>query len=32
MREIVIYYIHVITKQVEECVISCTSEKYYVNL
>jgi hypothetical protein len=32
MREIVIYYIHVITKQVEECAISCTSEKYYVNL
>jgi hypothetical protein len=27
MREIVIYYIHVITKQVEECAISCTSEK-----
>jgi hypothetical protein len=27
MRDIVIYYIHVITKQVEECAISCTSEK-----
>jgi hypothetical protein len=27
MREIVIYYINVITKQVEECAISCTSEK-----
>jgi hypothetical protein len=27
MREIVIYYIHVITKQVKECAISCTSEK-----
>jgi hypothetical protein len=27
MREIVIYYIYVIAKQVEECAISCTSEK-----
>jgi hypothetical protein len=27
MREIVIYYIYVIAKQVEEYVISCTSEK-----
>jgi hypothetical protein len=27
MREIVIYYIYVITKQVEEFAISCTSEK-----
>jgi hypothetical protein len=27
MREIVIYYIHVIMKQVKEGAISCTSEK-----
>jgi hypothetical protein len=27
MREIVIYYIYVIAKQVEECAISCTSKK-----
>jgi hypothetical protein len=27
MREIVIYYIYVIKKQVKECAISCTSEK-----
>jgi hypothetical protein len=27
MREIVIYYIYVIAKQVQEFVISCTSEK-----
>jgi hypothetical protein len=27
MREIVIYYIYVIAKQVEACAISCTSEK-----
>jgi hypothetical protein len=27
MREIVIYYIYVIAVQVEECTISCTSEK-----
>jgi hypothetical protein len=27
MREIVIYYIYVIAKQIEECVIICTSEK-----
>jgi hypothetical protein len=27
MREIVIYYNHIITKQVEEYAISCTSEK-----
>jgi hypothetical protein len=26
MREIVIYYIHVVTKQVEEYAINCTSE------
>jgi hypothetical protein len=32
MREIVIYYIYVIVKQVEEYVISCTSKKYHVNL
>jgi hypothetical protein len=27
MREIVIYYVYVIAAQVEECIISCTSEK-----
>jgi hypothetical protein len=27
MREIVIYYICVIAKQVDECAISCTSKK-----
>jgi hypothetical protein len=27
MREIVIHYIYVIEKQVEECVINCTLEK-----
>jgi hypothetical protein len=32
MREIIIYYIYVIAKQVEECVISCISEKCHVNL
>jgi hypothetical protein len=32
MREIIIYYIYVILKQVEECAISYASEKYYVNL
>jgi hypothetical protein len=32
MREIVIYYIYVIAKQVEECAINCASEKYHVNL
>jgi hypothetical protein len=32
MREIVIYYIYVIAKQVEECAISCTSKKYHLNL
>jgi hypothetical protein len=32
MREIIIYYIYVIAKQVEEFAINYTSEKYYVNL
>jgi hypothetical protein len=32
MREIVIYYIYVIAKQVEECDISCALEKQHVNL
>jgi hypothetical protein len=27
MREIVIHYIYIIEKQVEECVINCTLEK-----
>jgi hypothetical protein len=27
MREIIIYYIYVITNHVEVCVISCTSKK-----
>jgi hypothetical protein len=32
MRDIVIYYIYVIEAQVEKGVISCTSERYHVNL
>jgi hypothetical protein len=32
MREIVMYYNYVIVKKVEECAISCTLEKYHINL
>jgi hypothetical protein len=32
MREIVIHYTYVIEKQVEECAISFTLEKYHINL
>jgi hypothetical protein len=32
MREIVINYTYAIEKQVEECAISCTLQKYHVNL
>jgi hypothetical protein len=32
MREIVIYYIYVKAKQVEECTINCISEKLHVNI
>jgi hypothetical protein len=32
MREIVIHYTYAIKKQVQECAISCTLEKYHVNL
>jgi hypothetical protein len=32
MREIGIHYIYAIKKQVEEYAISCTLEKYHVNL
>jgi hypothetical protein len=32
MREIVIYYTYATEKQVEEYAISCTLEKYHVNL
>jgi hypothetical protein len=32
MREMVIYYTYVIEMQIEEYAISCTLEKYHVNL